>query len=451
MRAVRALLLLALGLAPGGTGAPELSVLLLIADDLSAHDLAAYGHPQHVTPAIDRLASEGLVFETMYTPVALCKPSRACLATGLYPHKNGVIGWTPMNAGVRTWPDHLGAAGRFTGIVGKDVVAKIEAVHDFAERFPEVGRRTPQFYAETVERFLAAAEGRPFSLMINFLDPHKPGGKAAAAQYGELYEAEDDPRVADVWIPPTLADTRATRVELALHRERIERLDAAVASVLAVLERSGRAEDTLVLFLSDNGFEFPFSKDTLYEVGVRMPFIARWPGAIEAGTRSAAFASFVDVLPTCLAAAGADIPDGLDGRSFLPVLRGESSEHRSAVFGAHNEHRADVLAPIRSVRVGRYKYLRNFQTQNALEGPVTTGPVWTSMSRAARKDPALRARMARLVERRREELYDLEADPWELRDLAADPAHAETLASLRARLRAWMEAGGDPLLAEWGG
>lgn len=448
---MRALQIVAVSLALAGSSvASEPNVLLLIADDLSAHDLALYGHPRHATPAIDRLAQQGRVFDGMYTPVALCKPSRACLSTGLYPHKSGVIGWTPMNAGTRTWPDHFGAAGRFTGIAGKDVVAKSEASHDFASRFPEVGRRTPDYYGRTLEEFLAAAGDAPFSLMINFLDPHKPGGKAAAAQYEELYEGDDDARLRDVWIPPSLADTRATRVELALHRERIERLDQSIARVLEVLESSGRADDTLVLFLSDNGFEFPFSKDTLYEAGVRMPFVARWPGVVPAGTRSAALASFVDVLPTCLAAVGADAPEDLDGRSFLAVLCGDSDEHREAVFGAHNEHRSEITAPVRSVRIGRYKYVRNFRTENALEGPATQGPVWGSMVRSAQKDPLLLARMTRLVERRTEELYDLRADPWELNDLAGDPEHAETLASLRERVRTWMGQVDDPLLEEWG-
>lgn len=425
--------------APGRASEPRAqrptSVLVLLADDLSARELGCYGCVDARTPTIDALAQRGARFTQAYTAVGVCQPSRSSLYTGLYPHRHGAMGFGPIREDVATWPELLRARGVFTAMVGKldvDPLAKFPFDH-LLKSVDMPGRRDPVMWAGHVRDVLQRAQGRPFAAVIGLSDPHRP------------FDEDDTPRVTDptsVRLPGSLWDTDGTRREYARHLDCTARLDRTVALALEELSRSGRDRDTLVLVTADNGASFPFAKSTLYEPGVRMPFVCAGPG-VKPGER-AEIVSLLDILPTALELANAPQP-ALDGRSLAPLLFEGRTLGRDAFVTMQTENNREQARPARALHTARFKYIRNLGPDVAtVSNVVGHSETWESGKLAARKDERIAARMKAYLYRAADELYDLASDPDELRNLATDPAHAATLAALKGRLRAWMERNGDP-------
>ena len=281
------------------------NLLLIVSDDQSRFDLGAYGNPACSTPNVDRLAREGRRFTAAYTPVSLCMPARSCLYTGLYPHKNGATGFEAVHPDVKTWPTWLrGAAsepGPLTGMVGKfNVKPKEQFPFEVFSRGGVIDKegRSPEKYERLFDEFLDEVGERRFAAVVNLKDPHRPFD--ADRFVGEIQAplAEFDPDQA--WVPGCLWDTPETRRELADYYAALRRLDESVGRILRRLAAAGHAGETLVIFTSDNGMPFPFAKSTLYEPGINLPFVVRWPGVVPAGTESDAFVNLVDLLPTAL-------------------------------------------------------------------------------------------------------------------------------------------------------
>ena len=232
---------------------------------------------------------------------------------------------------------------------------------------------------------------------------------------------------------------------MAAYQDGLRRMDTTVGAMLSALDTFGRRDDTLVLFTSDNGPPWPFAKTTLYEAGVHMPLLARWPGVVAPGVDER-FVSLIDLLPTALELAPTKVAATLDDRSLLPLLRGESVEWRDALFTSHTGHRLEPEMPSRAVRVGQWKYIQNLRPAVRFENAVMlTSATWSAMV----ADPAAAHDVERFQQRPREELYDLAADPYELVNLAVEPEHAAQLAGLRGRLHEHLVEIQDPLLAEW--
>ena len=232
----------------------------------------------------------------------------------------------------------------------------------------------------------------------------------------------------------------------------VRRADDAVGAVMAALAESGQEEETLVVFLSDNGMAFPFAKTNCYLASTRVPFVVRWPGRVAPGRADAEhFVSGVDLVPTLLEALGLPVPEGLDGRSFLPLLEGRSQPGRDRIHAVMNATRTDREYPMRCVQTARYGYIYNDWSdgQTRFRNEAQTGLTMAAMRRAAEHDPALAARVEHFLYRTPEELYDAVGDPAARHNLAGDPAHAEPLAALRADLSAWMERTEDPLLPRY--
>lgn len=232
-----------------------------------------------------------------------------------------------------------------------------------------------------------------------------------------------------------------------------------MGEVLRILQQSGHAENTLFLFFSEQGNSLPQGKWTLYDPGIRVAAIARWPGRIEPGTSNAALVQYVDVLPTLIQAAGGDpkefvtgCPDaagalGFDGRSYLDVLTGRSQQHRDYVFAQHTA-RGIIDGPeaygTRAVRDGRWKLIVNLHADTPFRNVISNGDVLQSWIRKGEAGDGFALTQARRYTiRPAVELYDLNSDPWELTDLAADPANQATVTRLRAQLDAWMQQQGD--------
>jgi N-sulfoglucosamine sulfohydrolase len=357
----------------------------------------------------------------------------------------------------------LGRAGYRLGILGK--VRHLKPVDryrwDLSRRRERLGEgHDPAAYAREARAFFDAARGagQPFFLMANTIDPHRPfhASTQEASKHGPEAAALVRPsRVyapGEVRLPGFLPDLPDVRREVAQYCSSVRRCDDVVGAVLHELDASGLAPETLVVFLSDNGMAFPFSKGNCYLNSTRVPWIVRWPGRVPPGSVEAqAFVSGIDLAPTLLDALALPPLAGADGRSFLPLLEGREQAGRDVVFTVFHEDRLRNRFPMRCVQERRFGYIYNAwadgQTRFRSEGH--KGLTLRALERAAGSDPELAKRLELLLHRKPEELYDFAADPDARRDLADDPAHADTRALLRERLLAWMRQTGDPLEARY--
>jgi len=428
---------------------PRPNILIIVSDDQGKLDLGCYGNTFCTTPNLDSLAREGMRLTGAFAPTAICTPSRSALLTGLYPHRNGAFGFRSINPGIRTLPQLMTRAGYRTGIVGKVHVSPLSQFpFDVLVGVGQLGfGRDVHKYAAEVEEFLKETKDTPFFLMVCYADPHRPFPQKGISK-GRATGVPDphDPR--KVLIPPFLFDTPETRIEIAQYYDAIRRMDRGVGLVLRALRQHGKQSNTVIFFTSDNGMPFPFAKTTLYDAGINMPFIVRWPGVVKPASVCDAMVSFIDILPTCLDIAGAPVPTDIDGRSFVPVLRGESKEFRDAIFASHTDHARKPRVPSRAIRTRRYKYIHNFRPDLEFKNNAMNSPTWKSIVKKSGTDPNVAARARLLRFRPQEELYDLKTDPHELNNLAGDPLRTPVLIELRARLREWMQQQKDPSLTD---
>jgi N-sulfoglucosamine sulfohydrolase len=438
MKAILALLILSCGFVHA---AERPNFLVIIADDLCWRDLGYEGNAEVRTPHLDRLRTESMHLRGMFTPAPSCSPARHALYSGLFPVRSGAYpNHTRLFDGTKSLFTHLRDAGYRAALQNKEHVGP-------AASFPYEHLAGADDLTGT-RRFILRDPAQPWLLVFASNDPHSPWDR------GPRY----DP--AALSIPPYLHDNAVTRELLSAYYGEISRLDEQAGALLALLDETRQAGDTLVLFLSEQGSSFPYGgKWSLYDNGIRVSALARWPGRIAPGSTSAALMQYVDVAPTFLAAAGIDpaaidvkCPDalgatGFDGRSFLPVLLGREEALRDHVFAQHttvgiNGYREPY--PIRAVRDHRFKLIRNLTPDHTYHiGGLHQGQPITSWQADAASDPALAARVEWLFHRPAEELYDLETDPLESRNLATDPAHAETRDRLRQVLDRWMTQQGD--------
>ena len=446
------------------------NILLITADDMDGNTPRSFGGREDATPRLDRLAAEGMTFRRAHVPAAVCQPSRSALMTGLWPHRNGAEGFEPISDGIGVVTDLLKDAGYLTGILGK--VEHLQPVERFGwdeiVGFRELGMgRNPERYREGAEAFIAraAGEGRPWFLMANAHDPHRPfsGSEAEREFWGEeqrsLYPAPSRVFSADeVEVPGFLPDLPGVREEYAEYLSSSRRCDDVVGELLDALDRSGAAEDTLVVFLSDNGMAFPFAKANCYLRSTLTPLIVRWPGVTAAGTRAdEAFVNMLDLFPTFCDAAGIPVPEGLDGRSLVPLLApgasgsGTSQAGRERVYTVFHETSAKQRFEMRCVQDAEYGYIWNGWADGTAEYKAENmwGLSWPAMVAAAEDDAGVRGRVEFYLRRAPEELYDLRADPDCLRNLAEDPEHAQALEERRRLLGTWMEGTGDPQTAAY--
>ena len=425
------------------------NILLITSDDLGRH-LGCYGIATVDTPNIDRLASQGVRFARSFCAAPQCSPSRAALATGRVPHSNGVMGLThadfawDLHEGEVHLARHLADAGYHTARTGKvHDYRSGEAnhrAHGFAETLtPEGAEAEPDArairLARRARRFLdeRAEDAQPFYLQLDIVEPHRD------PRHPSQFYATHLPARSEVTVPPHLRDDEAAREEMAFFEASVRTLDEAVGEVLEALESGGLAQNTLVLFTADHGIPFPRAKCSLYDPGLEIPMILRWPeGPLAAGHTSDALVSNVDCLPTLLELLGLEAPAGIQGQSFAPALQGGDWRGRDAIFAEMTYH--EYFDPIRAIRTDRHKLLVNFSS-----APSFMDPSQQWRSRTTPKVPV----EPRMTYHPAVELYDLADDPHERENLADDAAHSDTRRQLLRRLREWMTETSEPLL-QWG-
>jgi N-sulfoglucosamine sulfohydrolase len=441
------------------------NVLLFTVDDMNWDTPGCFGGPPNATPALDALATEGMRFTNGHVTIAVCQPSRSVMMTGRYPHRSGALGFMPINDDVPVLTDALHTAGYRCGILGKVThVAPVERLGwAQAVDMEELHQgRDPERYAAETRHFLAAsaAAGQPFFLMANAHDPHRPfhGSIDEAA----TYSSEDMERIADPshvfeagdWpVPGFLPDLPDIRLEVAEYLSSSRRADDVLAAVLAELDHAGVTENTLVIFLSDNGMAFPFAKTNCYLHSTKTPWLVRWPGRIPAdATDNTHFIEAIDITPTILDALELPIPDGVDGRSHLPLLLGETQSGRDRIVTVFHENafaaglRATGEDPspgqfeMRCIQNARWGYIWNAWSDGDKRffNESQFGRTWSAMQVAAQDDTYIAKRSEFYEHRVSEELYDFAADPDALVNLIDSDGGADELNHLRGELHEWM-------------
>jgi N-sulfoglucosamine sulfohydrolase len=425
--------LASLGGAPALLGQARVSknVLLLIADDLGLHT-GAYGDKTARTPHLDKLAAEGVRFTNAYCTTASCSASRSVIHSGLHNHANGQYGhahdfhhfaYLPP---VRPVSSLLKDAGYRTGVIGKMHVNPIERFR--WDLNSQAGGRDVTGMAERARKFIADSAGSPWFLQMGYEDPHRAAKGFANGDYKGVRRERFDPGAVNV--PGFLPDNAATRGELAEYYEASSRLDQGIGCMLDVLREAGQLENTLVIFLSDNGMPFPNAKTTLYDSGARLPLIVRAPdgrrGAVDEG-----FVSWTDITPTILEFTGAKGPAyPLHGQSFL------NGAKRDRVYFSHTFHEITMYYPVRGMRTRQYKYLLNLfpELSFPFASDLFASEMWQSVRRAGPNATVGRRPVESYLHRAPEELYDVSADPLEVRNLANSPQHRAVLEQMRAEV-----------------
>ena len=436
------------------------NILLITADDMNWNTVGAYGcETPECSPNIDALAAAGTRFNYGHVTVAVCQPSRGTIATGRYPHKSGQEGFHHINgADVPLVTEELRKAGYLNGILGKvgHSSPKQAFEWDYSQDMPELAwGRDAELYHEFTTEFLTLAKshGKPFFLMANAHDPHRPFHGNDAALYGKQGITYPPPsRVYtpdEVEVPGFLPDLPDVRREIAEYASSVRRCDDVVGRLIDALKEAGVYENTLIMFLSDNGMAFPFSKTNCYLHSTKTPWIVCWPGKTTPGSvDDEHFVSGIDFMPTALEAAGVDCPDGVDGRSFLSLLTGGEDPSRNRVFTQFHENFAQDRFPMRCVQDKRFGYIFNPWSDGKREfkNESQAGRTFKAMRAAGIENAEIANRVELFVHRVVEELYDFENDPDALNNLVDNPAYARELDRLRSELEAWMIDNDDSAL-----
>ena len=428
------------------------NVLLIVSED-NGSELGCYGDPYVKTPQIDRLADEGCRFANAYVPHPVCSASRAAFLTGLYPFQNGQIGLaTHRYAMFREWdniPGILKNHGYRTGMIGK-LHVNPESAFPFDYRAIKgngFNDRPMKKYVDAAAQFFEESE-TPFFLAVNFPDAHFP---LLRQQYGlpKRPLSENDVKT----LPFIGADSPRLRKGTADYYNCLMRLDAGIGMLLDRLERSGKANNTLVIYIGDHGAQFSRGKATCYEGGLRIPMLVRWPGKVKPGIVGDKLVSTVDILPTILDAVGLPSRDSLPGASVLPLAAGKHVEWRRYLFAERTAYNADSFFPQRTLRDSRYKLILNLTPER--ENPVADAYLnqynsfyvfGTSQAEIDASPKTIRQAYTRWKSPPPIELYDLKDDPWEFKNLADNTAFTKIKERLMDELQRFREKHNDPLL-----
>ncbi|MFW6059319.1 MAG: sulfatase [Phycisphaeraceae bacterium] len=430
------------------------NVLFIIADDWSPL-AGCYGSDFIATPHIDRFAERGTVFDHAFCASPSCAVSRASILTGQHSHTHGQYGHCHGIHGFRTHqsmpstPKLLRDAGYATGLIGKKHCEPWSVYPFEVELHPhQMDTRSPAAFERKVGAFLEYAADRPFYCHVGISDPHRGGDDS---QYDNDWAHEGDEPVhynaEHVPVPGFLPDTPETRRDLAEYYRAVSRFDQCVGATLRALERSGRAEQTLVIVTSDHGMPFPGAKASSFEGGHHCPLIVASPSQQQRGIHNRALVNWLDFMPTVLAWCGVSAPDNLPGRSLLPILAQTDPDGWDEVVYSHCFHEVTNYYPYRVLRGRRYKYVRNlaWQLRTPLPTDLFRSRTWQSV---LSRDVEMLGERPRehFLQQPREALYDLQDDPHETTTLIDKPELAETVEAMRQRLTDFRVQTADPWL-----
>jgi len=471
------------------------NIVLFVTDDQSPV-AGCYGSPVIRTPHLDQLAAEGTRFTEAFATTASCSASRSVILTGLHNHANGQFGHTHAYHKFETFrscaalslPLQLKAAGYRTAHIGKLHVAP-EAVYHFDHYLGARGPHNTPAWVEACRPLFEEKSDQPFFLCFWTNDPHRGNGEEPTAPQklkpnrfgnppaGKSYPGTEeqvyDP--AEVVVPGFLPDTPECRAELAQYYQSVTRTDQALGALVAALKASGHYDDTMIVFTADHGMAFPGAKTTVYEAGLKVPFVVRMPGVENTGVACDAMISHVDITPSLLDAAGGYDADRraprkrlpvpkpgrgenhgpafkkYHGRSWLGVLGKEHAGGWNQVIASHTFHEIQMYYPMRAVRDRRFKLIWNIAAPlpYPFASDLWAASTWQAQYQKGPDAPYGKRTVDSYVHRPSFELYDLEEDPTESRNLADDPQLAAQLASMKEQLKAAQKETDDPWLLKW--
>jgi N-sulfoglucosamine sulfohydrolase len=434
---------------------PRPNILLITADDLHRDSLGCCGsQAPGISPNIDAFVANGLRFNNAHVNNAICVPSRKILGTGLYGHNSGAMGFMYANPDTVTIIERLREAGYFLGVLGKvgHSTPKVADTWDFSRKQSELGGgRSPTKYYEYCTEFfsLCKAEKKPFYFMVNSHDPHLPwydpaiGFKYAGEEApSRLYGPDEFP------VPDHLPDIPGVRAALANYYNSTKRFDDTFGKVIQALDESGFRDNTLVMFISDNGIATPFAKCNTYLASTITPMFVQWLGVVRKGAVNNSLVETVDFFPTVLDALNLPPLERTDGQSILPILQHAASDTgRQYVFTQIDSKAGGAAVPMRAIQNKQFGYIYNMWCKDGYRYRNNNEKdVMAAMEQAAATDPEIAARVQMYRYRTLEELYDLENDPGCIENLIDNPEYADKLEELRSALETRMRQSTDPVL-----
>ncbi|MFT5498813.1 MAG: N-sulfoglucosamine sulfohydrolase [Kiritimatiellia bacterium] len=488
--------------APLLTLAAEKNVIFFITDDESP-TLGCYGDPTAKTPAIDALAKDGTVFRNAFATTASCSASRSVVMSGLHNHKNGQYGHTHHFHKFSSYHDVVSLAlprvmrneGYRTIQIGKYHVAP-EEVFNF-DTYLRANPRSPVEMAETCRERITAKDDKPFFLYFATSDPHRGGGidqtselefkpdlfgnKPKKGSYSEVEEVFYDPTTLPV--PDFLPDTPECRAELSQYYQSVSRIDQGLARLVKILKEANLYDKTMIIFTADHGMAFPGGKTTVFEGGLKVPFVVRNPYESTRGVVSEAMISHIDITPSIL-----DFAGGLDaktggptkwvnpkdywkdkpyaanenrgggntfrsyhGRSWVPLLGKTDAPEWDNIQASHTFHEIQMYYPMRVYRDRTYKIIWNiaYAQPYPFASDLWAASTWQAQWAKGKDAPFGRKTVNEYIHRPAFELYAIDKDPNESNNLADDPEHAETLKQYKEKLKTWQKKMNDPWVMKW--
>ncbi|MEM9587916.1 MAG: sulfatase [Planctomycetota bacterium] len=485
------------------TSAAERNVIFFITDDESP-TLGCYGDTAARTPAIDSIAADGMVFRNAYATTASCSASRSVVMSGLHNHRNGQFGhqhhyhkFASFHDVARlALPRVMERAGYRTGHIGKYHVAP-ETVYHYETYLKGPGRNAVEMANQAKDFITNATDDRPFFLYFATSDPHRGGGKdktSAQSLKPDLFGNRPNKKAhagveevfykpEEVVVPPFLPDTIETREELAQYYQSCARIDQGVARLVEILKEANLYDKTMIVFTSDHGMAFAGGKTTVYEGGLRVPFVVRDPYQPKRGVESDALISHIDITPSLLDFAGGldrttNAPksplnvkkfwskrqealkenrdggkpfDRYHGKSWMHCLADPTSSHHDTLFASHTFHEIQMYYPMRVIRGKKYKLIWNIA--HPLPYPFASdlwaASSWQAQLAKGNDAPYGKRSVGEYVQRPEFELFDLEADPTESTNLASSPGHADVLEDQKAKLKQLQKKFDDPWVMKW--
>jgi len=413
------------------------NIVVFLADDLNQQDMGCYGNTDVKTPNIDQLAAEGKRFNRAYAAAPICTPSRSAIFTGLYPFKNGSqMNHFTVRPNTKNLPQYLQKLGYRVVISGKTDVFPL---HNFPfERIgEEFGKYLPvenrldrkKETVRMIEEHFKERPQQPICLIVAPWVPHVPW----------FPNKDFDPE--KLKVPSYLADTKATRKALAAYYQSIGEADKMFGEVLQAIDKAGQKNSTLVMFIADQGAQFPSAKWSAYDQGLRVPLIVRWPGKVAAGSSSDALVSLVDLTPTMIDLGGGKEVDDLDGASFKNVLLDKKKDHHPYIFAETSMEPQFWYnyTPARTIfTADGFHYIKNYHPGvrfithiDRVEQNEFYFDTWID---AAKTDPKAKFLLDRYSYHPPEELFNLNTDRNEFTNLAANPAYQNKMHELEQLL-----------------
>ena len=411
------------------------NIVIFLADDHGLAESSVYGNIDIRTPMMASLAKQGLVFDRAFVASPACGPSRSALFSGLMPARNGAEeNHQRPHAKTQIMVGRMQDAGYEVAAFGK--VAHLDYGKMIGFDIEKQGRR--EAIGQDVKQYLDNRNSKkPLLLIVGDHRPHVPWIKEIVYDPNKLI------------LPAWFIDTSQTRVHWARYLTDITGMDAQMARVDAMVKAHFNNDDFLFFYTADHGGQWPFAKWNLYDKGINVPFIVRWPGYIDAGIRTGAMVSWIDIFPTLLDLVGGRVPKDIDGQSFLQVLLGQTDRHRNVIYSTTTADGIRNIYPMRSVRTSRFKYVRNIHADAyhsnhsdilRLDG---AGGYWNSWDQAAKVDANAKAIVDKYYQRPVIEFFDLDKDPDEQVNLADYPEYKQQIIKMSRMLDNWMIEQGD--------